>query len=557
MALRALAGVLLLAGSAMAAPIGNEARFHVESAERLSFSAWVRPVAISAGNPYPRIFQLGGLYLHLVESYVQPGVGLLVGMAGLEKTAASPRGVSSWAADMTIPLAKWTHVALVLEPAEKCRPRLYLNGHEAVLGGMPQPLPSPIPGGECTIGNTVPGGNRPFGGEIVNAEFAPAAFTLEQIRALSAKAPDGKAPPKLERIFADELPIVDIAHETSRHVVIAAGSDAIYQGHPTTAVADDGTMFCVWTINHGGKCGPMARSEDGGRTWTRCDELMPPEYRSHSNCPTLQRIPRRDGRANLAVFSNTKGGCGIIISEDDGRHWKAAPVAALSAGMPPTGLVALKDGSVALFGQVRNNRSVHTDRPTDDQSVWMSISRDAGWTWSPMRVVASMPEKNLCEPFALRSPDGGELALLMRENRHRGRSMMCFSRDEGNTWTRPVDTCWGLSGDRHEGVQLADGRLFIAFRDRAIGASTYGQYMGWVGSYDDLRNARAGDFRIHLLHHRGVGGFAACDTGYSGVEVLNDGTIVCTTYMRYWDDARRHSVVSTRFRMDELKVPNR
>ena len=222
--------------------------------------------------------------------------------------------------------------------------------------------------------------------------------------------------------------------------------------------------------------------------------------------------------------------------------------------MPPTGLVPLKDGSVALFGQIRNNKNVHSDRPSDDQSIWMSVSKDAGWTWGPMRIVAAAFEKNLCEPFALRSPDGSEIALLMRENRHHGCSMMCFSRDEGKTWTKPVDTCWGLSGDRHEGAYLPDGRLLIAYRDRAIGASTYGQYMGWVGTYDDLRNARPGDFRVHLLHHRGVGGFGACDTGYSGVEVLKDGTVVCTTYMRYWDDARRHSVVSTRFTLADLEV---
>ena len=38
-------------------------------------------------------------------------------------------------------------------------------------------------------------------------------------------------------VIADEvrrLPIVDISQETDRHVVIAAGTEAIYQGHPTT-----------------------------------------------------------------------------------------------------------------------------------------------------------------------------------------------------------------------------------------------------------------------------------------------------------------------------------
>jgi hypothetical protein len=34
----------------------------------------------------------------------------------------------------------------------------------------------------------------------------------------------------------------------------------------------------------------------------------------------------------------------------------------------------------------------------------------------------------------------------MRENKRTGTSLMKFSRDEGKTWTKPVDTPWGLPG---------------------------------------------------------------------------------------------------------------
>lgn len=142
----------------------------------------------------------------------------------------------------------------------------------------------------------------------------------------------------------------------------------------------------------------------------------------------------------------------------------------------------------------------------------------------------------------------------MRENFHKGRSMMCFSRDEGKTWTAPQDTCWGLTGDRHQGVQAKDGRWVIAFRDRARGSSTYGQFVAWVGTYDDIRNARPGQFRIHLLHHWGAidGGWAYVDTGYPGMECLPDGTILATTYTKHWPDKRRSSVVMTRFKLSEF-----
>ena len=530
----------------------------VESCDSFTFTAWIKPGNSKPGNPYPRIVQIGSFYLHLVDNTALTGYALCIGMSGLkQKGPAGTADISLWHPDATLPKDKWTHVALFVKPSDKCTPTVYLNGRRYAVAGGDQFLPSPFPGGKCTVGNVAVGGARPFNGMIADAEFRPGALPEAALRKLAACDPDGCVSaarlPTDKELAKDLLPVVDISGETSRQVVIAPGTEETYQGHPTTVVADDGTIFCVWTIRHGGHCGPMARSTDGGKTWTRCDEIMPPEYAAkHVNCPTLQRIPRKDGGTNLAVFSCTEGGCGIVISEDDGKTWKTAPVADLSAGMPPTGLVPLKDGSSALFGQFRKDPKEKGDGPCADQGIWMSVSKDGGWTWSAPRTVAVADNENLCEPFCLRSPDGKELCLLMRENRHDGCSMMCFSRDEGKTWTKPVETCWGLSGDRHEGVYLPDGRLFIAFRDRAIGASTYGQYVAWVGSYDDLRRARPGDFRIRLLAHLGKGGFKSCDTGYSGVEVLKDGTIVCTTYMKYWPDARLHSVVSTRFKMSEV-----
>ena len=376
--------------------------------------------------------------------------------------------------------------------------------------------------------------------------FFFAVVTAAQVMVSAGPPPDGGCTSR------DELPIVDLSHEVERQTVIASGADGIYQGHPTTVVAPDGTIYCVWTINHGGKCGPMAKSADGGKSWSRCDKIMPAGYKNHRNCPTLQTVIRPDGGTNLFVFSAKKGGCGIVISPDGGKSWWEAPTAKLSAGMPPTGFMMLKDGTAALFGQIRNNPKVKTDRATDDQSVWMSVSKDGGWTWGPMRVVATAPQKNLCEPFCLRSPDGQELCLLIRENRHTSRSMMCFSRDEGQTWTKPEDTCWGLTGDRHEGIYLPDGRLFIAFRDQAKGSSTKGQYVAWVGTYDDLRAGKPGDCRIHILEHVGE---RAWDTGYSGVELLPDGTILCTTYIWYRPKDKANSVVCTRIPVS--RIPRR
>ncbi|MEM7602339.1 MAG: hypothetical protein AAF357_13095, partial [Verrucomicrobiota bacterium] len=74
-----------------------------------------------------------------------------------------------------------------------------------------------------------------------------------------------------------DLPFVDLSGDTDRHTVIAAGTEETYQGHPTTLLMpDEKTIFTVWCINHGGSAGPMARSDNGGLTWSRLDDALPP-----------------------------------------------------------------------------------------------------------------------------------------------------------------------------------------------------------------------------------------------------------------------------------------
>jgi hypothetical protein len=164
-------------------------------------------------------------------------------------------------------------------------------------------------------------------------------------------------------------------------------------------------------------------------------------------------------------------------------------------------------------------------------------------------LIADVEGKKPCEPFVFRSPDGNEFCCLMRENTHQGRSLMMFSRDEGRTWTEPVDTPWGLTGDRHRGIYTQDGRLVIAFRDRAQESSTSGHFVAWVGTYEDIKNGRPGQCRIKLLHSH-----AGSDCGYPGMEILSDGTIIATTYIKYRPGKAKHSVVSTRFKIKETDL---
>lgn len=354
-------------------------------------------------------------------------------------------------------------------------------------------------------------------------------------------------------VFAKEgpdLPLLDLSGDTARHGVIAQGTPEVYQGHPTTVTLPDGrTIFCVWCINHGGAAGPMARSDDGGRTWTRLDAQLPPGFATHQNCPSIYRLVGPDGKARLWVWSaalGKRGGPGMpsILSEDDGKTWREMPPLNFPCVMTFSSLVQLKDGRyLGLYHRGPGG----ADKPPLE--VLQTITADGGFTWSEPRVVASVEGKNPCEPFVFRSPDGSELCCLMRENTHKGRSLMMFSTDEGATWSRPVDTSWGLSGDRHIGVATGDGRWLFAFRDQAPGSPTKGHFVAWVGTYEDLKNARPGQYRVKLLHSHAsnVG-----DCGYPGVERLVDGSLVITTYLKYKPGPEKHSVVSLRLTMAEL-----
>lgn len=335
------------------------------------------------------------------------------------------------------------------------------------------------------------------------------------------------------------LPLIDISAETERHVIIAEGTETVYQGHPTTVLLADGkTMYCVWSIGHGGPAGPMAVSHNAGLTWKRMDEQLPKAFSKHINCPSIYRLlDKTTGKVRLWVFS-AQPNMPRIVSEDGGKTWTEMPALGFDCVMTFSSIVKLKDATYMGFYHRRKGETL---------VVLSSKTLDGGLTWSEPKVIADVEEKLPCEPFVFRSPNQKELCCLMRENTHKGNSLVMYSVDEGETWTQPLATAWELTGDRHQGVYTRDGRLVIAFRDRALNSPTYGHFVAWVGTYSDIKNGKPGEYRIKLLHS-----YSGSDCGYPGMEILPDGTIVATTYIKYAEGPQKHSVVSTRFQMNEV-----
>lgn len=349
------------------------------------------------------------------------------------------------------------------------------------------------------------------------------------------------------------LPVVDLSDDVGRQVVVQAGTAEQYQGHPTTTLLPDGkTIYAVWTLGHGGPCGPMKRSDDGGKSWS--DLLpVPDNWTSVRNCPAIYQLADPVGKRRLIVFAGQgPGGSrqpdnGMMhqsISEDGGKTWSPMAPNGLECVMPFCSIMAVEGGK-KLLGLTNIRRPGDaTDRYSN--VITQSESLDGGLTWSPWKVILDLDPLRVCEPELIRSPDGRQILCLYRENRKREAGFMT-SDDEGKTWSQPQRLPQTLVGDRHKAVYAQDGRLVICFRDKSAAFGTLNHFVAWVGRFEDIPHENRG-IRVKLLHSHAGG-----DCGYPGVEMLPDGTVIATTYIKYRPGPEKHSIISTRFRLDELE----
>ena len=77
-----------------------------------------------------------------------------------------------------------------------------------------------------------------------------------------------------------------------------------------------------------------------------------------------------------------------------------------------------------------------------------------------------------------------------------------MSNDEAATWSEPRELPLSLTGDRHTAKDAPDGRLFVSFRDMASGSPCKGDWVGWVGTFEDIVKGRDGQYRIRLMDNK-------------------------------------------------------
>lgn len=354
--------------------------------------------------------------------------------------------------------------------------------------------------------------------------------------------------PQNEQPRGYSIPLIDISADKSRQTIVDREAGQ-YLGHPTTVLLEDGrTILCVYPKGHGRGAIVYKRSTDGGLTWS--DRLpTPASWATSLEVPTIHRVVDAAGKKRLILWSGLYP-ARLSTSEDDGANWSELKPAGEWGGIVVMGFVEALKTPGHYLAMFHDDGRFFTAQPRKQNPVvftlYKTFSQDGGLTWSTPAPIFASSNVHLCEPGCIRSPDGAKLAVLLRENSRRKNSHIIYSSDEGRSWSEPAQLPGALTGDRHTGKYLPDGRLFISFRDTTLQSPTRGDWVAWTGTWSDLVERREGQYRIRLMdNHSGA------DCAYPGVEVLPDGTVATTTY-GHWDINQPPYIVHIRLKAIEI-----
>ncbi len=303
-----------------------------------------------------------------------------------------------------------------------------------------------------------------------------------------------------------EVAFVDLSGDRKR-ITVVDREKGQYLGHVSTCLLDDGiTILAVYPKGHGR--GPIVykKSNDGGRTWG--ERLpTPASWETSREVPTLHQMQGLDGKKRILLWSGLYPARNAI-SEDEGESWSELKKVGDWGGIVVMGShLEMRTGRGHYMCVFHDDGRFFSDRgklanPVEF-ALYRTLTMDGGLSWSHPEVLQRDSAVHLCEPGLVRSPDGSQIAMLLRENARRKNSHIMFSDDEGKTWSKPRELPITLTGDRHTCRYTPDGRLVIVFRGRYPGGnvipSTDGDCVAWVGLYDDLVRGEPGQYLLRLL----------------------------------------------------------
>lgn len=366
-----------------------------------------------------------------------------------------------------------------------------------------------------------------------------------------------------------------------------------YIGHPDAILLKDGSILDVYPSGHGKGAVRSKISFDGGITYTGEIENQPESWKISRETPTVYRLEFSDSTPDkiLLISGNPDwhdgkgsiGGFNFSLSADEGKSWsefelcfsKKDPVTIIPI-VAMASLTRLKENGefvdkwMAFF---------HDSKFINYKTILSFVNGKPVWSdpepyFAKHRAIEK--KAHMCEVEVIRSDcgKGDELCLIARSNNKRYNSLISFSKDEGKTWSKPRFVPSALNGERHKADYSPDGRLFITFRSIERDKNKIKKYsaekmpnwfsegwVAWVGTYDDLRSGKEGQYRIKLAHtylknQKSPALSANADTGYCGNVVFDDGMIVTSTYgafgNRKADGEYQTYVISKRLKLSDV-----
>lgn len=341
-----------------------------------------------------------------------------------------------------------------------------------------------------------------------------------------------------------------------------------YLAHPDSVLLKNGNILTVYPEGHGKGAILNKLSTDSGISWTQTIENTPASWINSQETPTIYRLKFTDGKTEdklILISANPKwgikktvGGFNCSVSSDEGQTWteferfygldektSVVPIVAMSS------LTQLKENGKFVDKWM----GLFHDADFYNYKTILTFDENGNMQWSKPEKYFSKyrnieRSSKMCEVEIIRSDNGSgdELCLISRSNSKKINSLISFSSDEGKTWSEPIEAPAALNGERHKAEYTKDGRLFITFRSIERGQKAKENagviskdgwisegWVAWIGTYNDLKNNTEGQYRIKLAHTYLIGQTqpvysANADTGYCGNVVLEDGTIVTTSY---------------------------
>lgn len=341
-----------------------------------------------------------------------------------------------------------------------------------------------------------------------------------------------------------------------------------YLGHPDSILLKNGDILTFYPEGHGKGKTLSKISKDGGLSYTSQIENPPKSWAGSKETPTVYRLQFSQHKWSDKLIlicgdpkwpnEKSRGGFDCSISCDEGGTWSeyesfytAEDTDTFYTIVAMSSLTRLKENGKFVDKWM----GLFHERNFVNYKTILSFTDDGKMQWTKPEPYFSQYRKiekssRMCEVECVRSDSGNgdELMLITRSNSKKCNSLLSFSKDEGKTWSKPFEAPSALSGERHHAEWLQDGRLFITFRSierdkeklkinyekKSMGWYSEG-WIAWVGSYDELKDGKEGDYRIKIAHtylnYQNEPSITAnADTGYCGNVVLEDGTVVTSSY---------------------------